>query len=107
MIKAFIRSFDEGHSCGALVNEYEGGTALMVNPHAETDTLIDAAMVRARRIVDLTKPFLEAENNDLSMCEEDFVRALISVGGMACEVHQILRAVLGVSVAGGADGKAP
>jgi len=102
----FIRAMDEGYFCSNNCDEHEGTTALMVNPAAPSDVLVDAAMARAARIVDLTKPFLEAENTDLSMDDGDFVRALISVGGMAREVHQILRAVLEASPAEDANREA-
>lgn len=87
----YIRCLDEGHGPVCPVpDELEQSTALMVNPKASQSVLLDAANIRASRIVDITKVFLELENETFDFPREDACRLLTAVSGMAYEVCRLL-----------------
>jgi len=98
MNKTYVRAVDEGYFCNTYVNEEDGNTALMVNPDAGIDVLIDAAMVRAARIENLAVMFREAEQlpvSSLELSTEELMRMSIAIGAMASEIKRLLQAVLG------------
>lgn len=93
MDKHHILCLDEGH--GAVdppPNERDGTTALMVNPKASQSVLLDAARARVARIVDVTKPWIDAETESFEFPREDAIRLLLTICAMGQEVAQILRA---------------
>lgn len=87
----YIRCLDEGHGpVDPTPDELEQSTALMVNPKASQSVLLDAANVRASRIVDVTKVFLDLENETFDFPREDACRLLVTVSAMAYEVSQLV-----------------
>lgn len=87
----YIRCLDEGHGpVSPLPYEEEGTTALMVNPKASTSVLLDSAMARIARIIDVTKPYLDIENEDIGITVDDTIRLLITICAMGEEVSRLL-----------------
>lgn len=88
-----IRCLDEGHGPVDVVPfEGDGTTALMVNPRATNSVLLDAAKARVERIADVTRLFIELENESFDFPREDACRLLTTVSAMAHEVSCLLAA---------------
>ncbi|TFL13691.1 hypothetical protein CSC67_10550 [Pusillimonas caeni] len=88
----YILCLDEGHGpVNSAPNDFEGTTALMVNPSASQSVLLDATISRVARIIDVTKPWLDLENEDFDFPREDAIRMLITLCAMSQEVHALLK----------------
>lgn len=93
MDKHYIRCLDEGYGpVSPVPHEEEGTTALMVNPKASQSVLMDAARARVARIVDVTTPYFDLEDQDGDLSLEDVIRLLITVCAMGEEVGRLLDA---------------
>ncbi|MCQ9615913.1 hypothetical protein L1889_03695 [Paenalcaligenes niemegkensis] len=102
MTKFYLHCRDEGHT--TIFNDSEratddnGKSALMVNPDATATTIIDAALVRAERIEQITAPFHFIDLGSLDDLPSNVIQDfLCAVNGMGHEVARLLIAAQSVA----------
>lgn len=90
----YIKCMDEGHTAIAtsLPSASCANTALMVNPSAAVDVLLDAALTRSMRIEAVTRLFNFLTTEDAALPGDVSQDLLSSLNGMSQEVVQLIDA---------------